>query len=165
MTECSSGVIRGGGRPGDLPKERHLIATLESQEAWLLEGWSKAQPRARGSQGACDRFEKALRHEFLVLSIIICFHSKLARQQRSVSPFLFLLITNLSHGVCAYVHMCLHYLLARICATLVFIHIQPRCWCLLPISFMGQCVHHAAVVDAGFRGLMAGLHRQRIILP
>ena len=77
---ATSGLVRGGGRPGDLPKERHLIATLESQEAWLLEGWSKAERRAKGHQGACDRFEKALRHEFLVLSIIFCFHNELARQ-------------------------------------------------------------------------------------
>ena len=57
------------------------------------------------------------------------------QDNRDQSPPYFLLITNLSRRVC--VHMCLHYLLARVCTTLIFVHIQPRCWCLLQISFMG----------------------------
>lgn len=58
MTSAVGGVVRGGGRPGNLPKRRHLIGTLKSQKnlVGVGEGQSKIEGIAKWNE---DGFENA----------------------------------------------------------------------------------------------------------
>lgn len=59
ITCAVGGVVGGGGRPGNLPKRRHLIGTLKSQVnlvGGVGEGESKAEGIAKWNE---DGFENA----------------------------------------------------------------------------------------------------------
>lgn len=125
------GVVRGGGRPGSLPKRRHLIATLKSQVNLVVRGGlSKAKRTAQWSQECLWWVWECTRHEFLVFPkvlshFILIITLQAFRGNRSQSPLFSFSSLLTPVLVCARTRDCLCYLHScSKCNILLFVYTQ-----------------------------------------